>query len=172
MKASRIAALTTGLLLAAGGPLAADSGHSAGEQTHDYVCKPDPAKLQSLQTLYDRDAHALYFYGTHECPGGIYLRDWNIPDGQREAPLIPVLSDWWLERFIVARWVDIDADELEVRAYFITGIGPTSVRPFCVQVRMRRSEAAWQADEPQIVPGGHDLPTVQSSPNVKASEIG
>ena len=104
-----------------------------------------PDRARPLQTLAGGIVLA-----THPCNGGLYL----IPARERAAAAppaamgraIPLHEGWWLFDLIGA---DLAEDgTLDVRARFISGIGPGAATPFAVRIRARREAGHWRVDEP------------------------
>ncbi|TVO68428.1 hypothetical protein [Denitromonas ohlonensis] len=119
---------------------------------------PCAEKLDYAQSLRSADGESLAFRSTSRCAGGLFVQDVRR-HAPAAAPLIPLVKGWWLNDFVVARWVDEATRVAQVRARYITGAGPSGAQPFNVEVTLRWRDGAWQADEPQIREAGFDLPT-------------
>lgn len=100
-------------------------------------------KRQQLQKL-DADV-SLY---THPCSGGIYIVDTNIDPAGEIGNAIPLVQGWWLEDYIGAHWSG--HGRIEVRARFITGVGPSGVWPFTAWIQAQRLGRDWLVEEPLL----------------------
>jgi len=153
-------------LLAALAPLPA----GAADRAPSCQATADRA-LTYFQSLRDAQGRVIQVVGDHRCAGGPYLLAASAPATDASAPLVKLVPGWWLHEFVSARWLDAARTALQVRARYVTGVGPSGAEPFAVQVIARRVGERWQVAEPERVEAGFDLPTRQADGLIRIESV-
>ena len=100
-----------------------------------------PERLTRLWQIHTPDPGYLDIL-THPCSGAIYIADPNAA----ERGMSVLWQGWWLQGMYPPVWNGRDA--LQLRAKFITGVGPTGAQPFVASISARRTAVGWMVDEP------------------------
>lgn len=154
MKIFKACFITAALLLnIVSNSAAATTGSELPNYIIECVQKESPTQVRRLQLNAELP---LAIFVTKRCPGGIYLQNTHGDSLNPGKPFTAVGYGWWLMEVVSLGWQVEDQNTFTIGARYITGVGPSGMRPFDVEIDITISTDGWFVSEPKHIADAFD----------------